>query len=153
MYNMFANKRCFPQQIVRGVQMTQDQSEQVEELLIQWHRYQDMYSPAVGFPRCDPTCRDYQIPGRLTDAERSAMSEAKIWKHRSEQVDLCVDKLHWEQRAAIQVSMKNKRCGFSVWNNPRISQEDSHRHYQEAKTLLYPMLVSRGLIKQELQVA
>lgn len=129
--------------------MTQDQSEQVEELLIQWHRWQDSYTPALGAPRCSPTCREYEIPAKhQTDQERSEAVDAKIFKRNGETVDACVDALPtWQHRASIQMSMANKRAGYSVFSNPRLSAEESHEYYQSAKELLLPKFVTRGLIK------
>ncbi|CAB3784417.1 hypothetical protein [Pararobbsia alpina] len=130
--------------------MTLDESEQVETLLIEWHRWQSSYFPALGAGRCDPTCREYRSGNQWLDAkERAEIADAKIWKANSEIVEVCVDTLTWQHRAAIQVSMKNKRVGVSVWGNARLSAEESHRLYQEAKDLLFPMLFSRGLIKPE----
>lgn len=128
--------------------MTLDESAQIEDLLIAWHRWQDAYSPALGVPRCDPTCRGYQTGNQwLTSKEKAELADQKIWKANSEIVDVCVDSLTWQHRAAIQTSLKNKRLGFSVWSNTRISQEESHDLYQEAKTILFPKLVERGLVK------
>lgn len=127
--------------------MTKDQSDEVEHLLIEWHRWQDSYQPALGIPRCDPTCREYRSTYSLTAQERSEQADAKIWKANSEQVELCVDTLDWQHRASIQTSLRNARAGYSVFSNSRISPEDSHRLYQESKEILFPKFVTRGLIK------
>jgi hypothetical protein len=128
--------------------MTQDESLLVEELLLAWHRWQDCYSVQLGLPRCDPTCRDYQIPtASLSDKERGEITDAKIWKRNGEAVDVCVDTLSWQQRAAIQTSMRNKRAGFEVFKNPRFEPVEVHYLYQSAKEDLYPKFVVRGLIK------
>lgn len=130
--------------------MTLDQSEQVETLLLEWHRYQDVWRPALGGNRCDPTCRGYRTSDQfLTPSERANKADQKIWKMNSETVEACVDSLHWEHRAAIQTSLRNKRSGYSVFSNARLSAEESHRLYQEAKDLLLPMFDARGLIKPE----
>lgn len=133
--------------------MTLDESSQVEELLIQWHRWQSAYSVATGLPRCDPTCRGYQTGNQwLTPQEKSEMADQKIWKHNSEIVDVCVDALPtWQHRASIQTSMMNKRSGATVFSNPRLSPEDTHRLYRESKELLLPKLAARGLIKAEVE--
>ncbi|NPT59081.1 hypothetical protein [Paraburkholderia elongata] len=128
--------------------MTLDESQQVETLLVEWHRWQSAYFPALGTPRCDPTCRGYQTGNQwLTPKEKAELADQKIWRANSEIVDVLVDTLHWTHRAAIQTSMHNKRVGYDVFSNPRISAEESHELYQEAKTLLYPKFVMRGLVK------
>ena len=134
--------------------MTLDESEQVETLLLAWHRWQSIYKVATGLPRCDPTCREYRSGDtRLTDQERSEQADAKILKANSEQVEACVDALPtWQHRAAIQMSMTNKRAGYSVFSNPRLSQEEAHEFYQAAKELLLPKFVTRGLIKMTEEV-
>lgn len=129
--------------------MTQDQSDQVEALLLAWHRWQSSYTAATGFPRCSPSLRDCEIPTKhQTDQERSEAVDAKLFKSNGETVDACVDALpRWEHRASIQMSMSNKRAGYSVFSNPRLSAEESHQYYQDAKDLLLPKFVTRGLIK------
>ena len=131
--------------------MTFDESTQVEELLIAWHRWQASYRPALGAPRCDPACREYRSSDtRMTDQERSEQADAKIWKANSETVEACVDALpSWQHRASIQTSLRNKAAGYSVFSNPRLTPEESHRLYQESKELLFPRFVVRGLIKIE----
>lgn len=136
-----------------GFAMTEDQSEQVEELLLAWHRWQSVYSENLGLPKCSPTCREYEIPvsRHQTDRERSEISDAKIWKKNSEAVEACVDALPmWQHRAAIQTSLTNKRAGYSVFKNPRLTPEESHQYYQDAKEILLPKFVTRGLIKVEM---
>jgi hypothetical protein len=128
--------------------MTQDESDQVEDLLIAWHRWQDSYRPQLGAPRCSPTCREYEIPTASLDAkERAEITDAKIWKRNGEAVDVCVDSLSWQQRAAIQTNMRNKRAGFEVFKNPRFAPAEIHYLYQAAKEDLFPRFVTRGLIK------
>jgi hypothetical protein len=131
--------------------MTQDESAQVEELLLEWHRWQSCYKPALGAPRCAPTFRDCQSGNVwLNVQEQAEAADEKIWKRNCEAVEFCVDTLPtWQHRASIQVSMHNKRVGHSVFSNPRLSPEESHRFYQEAKDLLLPRFVARGLIKVE----
>ncbi|MBN3848641.1 hypothetical protein G3N58_17690 [Paraburkholderia sp. Ac-20342] len=128
--------------------MTLDESLQVEELLLGWHRWQDAYRPALSGPRCDPTCRNYRSgDARLTDKEQAELADTKIWMANSEKVEVCVETLTWQHRASIQMSMANKRIGRDVFSNPRIPKEEAHRLYQEAKELLFPKFFARGLIK------
>lgn len=117
--------------------------------MLAWHRWQDCYSVQLGMPRCSPTCREYEIPTKhQTDQERSEAVDAKIFKRNGETVDACVDTLPtWQHRSSIQMSMANKRAGYSVFSNPRLTPEQSHEFYQEAKEILLPKFVTRGLIK------
>ncbi len=131
-----------------GDGMTLDESEQVETLLLEWHRWQDVWRPALSGGRCDSTCREFKISKQLmTPAELAAEADAKIWKANSEIIDMLVDALTWQHRAAIQTSLRNKRSGASVFSNARLSTEESHALYQEAKEILFPKFEFRGLIK------
>ena len=60
-------------------------------------------------------------------------------------VAACIDELHYLQRAAISVHMRNKRVKAKVFRNPRI--EDQHRAYQTAKLELWPKLKRKGLME------
>ena len=132
--------------------MTLDESQQIETLLIAWHRYQDCFSPQLGMPRCSPSCREYEIPtARLSDAERAEIVDAKIWKRNSEQVEVCVQTLQWQERAALQTVMRNKRAGYEVFRNPRFAPAEIHYLYQSAKERLHPQFVARGLVKVEVE--
>jgi len=127
--------------------MTPDQSQQIEELLLTWYRWQIRQSHAETLSHFyrpeDRTCRGYVTP--TTDAEDD--EEAYQWAddRQSEQVQLCVDMLVSEQRAAISVSMRNKECEANVWSNGRAGAQ--HATYQAAKAALLPMLISKHLIK------
>lgn len=146
--------------------MTIDESNQVEELLRAWHRWQDGYRPALSGSRCDSTCRGYQIGNQwATPEERAQIADLKIWKRNSEQIDACVDGLSWQHRAAIHATMKNRQinlsvqhmneqAGAAVWRNPRLPTdrdpqlvESQHKLYQQAKEQLFPLFAARGLIK------
>lgn len=130
--------------------MTQDESQQIEELLLAWYAWQASWAPALGAGRADPSCRDFQISNQWLDQdERRELEERAAIKRQSEQVDVCVSSLEdWRHRAAIQVSMKNKACKADVFRSPRLDGKD-HEYYQEAKAALLPMLRKRGLIRTQ----
>jgi hypothetical protein len=137
-----------------GVSMTSDQSSQIEELLGVWYDWQCRQSKAetraLDFKPDDRTCRGYQSPPNDEDSE-----DAYRWAddQQSEQVQLCVDELPIEQRAAISTKFsaayhteaRNREIGKSVWSSGRA--EDRHVIYQAAKERLFPMFVARHLVK------
>lgn len=136
--------------------MTIDESNQIEELLDEWYDWQAGYVPSLGYGRVDPSCRGFSEDDRTSTAdERSEEADRKAAKKRAEQVDVCVDALPWQERAAIQRHMKakrigamNKACGVRVWSNPRdLELSDTHASYQAAKESLYPRVMTRGLLK------
>jgi hypothetical protein len=137
-----------------GVYMTREQSEHIEELLSNWYGWQIRQSHAETlahfFKPEDRTCRGYQSPPNDEDSE-----DAYQWAddQQSEQVQLCVDALTIEQRAAISTKFsaafhtaaRNREVGKSVWSSGRA--EDRHVVYQAAKERLFPMFVARHLVK------
>jgi hypothetical protein len=130
--------------------MTLDESNQIEELLTAWYDWQRGYFPQLGAGRVDPTCRGFAESDRhSTIDERTEAAERKAQKKRAEQVDLCVDALTWQQRAAIQTHMRNKAVGVQVWRNARFDIEQTHVLYQEAKFALLPALCRRGLLARK----
>ncbi|MBH9725129.1 hypothetical protein JAO10_32890 [Burkholderia contaminans] len=142
--------------------MTVDESNQIEELLGEWYAWQAGYTPGLGYGRVDPTCRGFSESDRMVTAnERAEEADRKAVKRRAEQVDLCVDALTWQERAAIQRHMKvtqiaamNGACGAQVWSDPRkLDLLEVHANYQSAKETLYPHLKRRNLLAMETQPA
>jgi hypothetical protein len=133
--------------------MTLDQSQQIEELLSNWYRWQIRQSHAevlAHFYRPeDHTCRNYDAPSSADDLAE----EAYDWvdDQLAAQVDTVMDDLSHrreltaEMRAAISTSMRNKECGHKVWGSTRVLGQ--HHVYQSAKQVLLPMLVLRNLVK------
>lgn len=123
--------------------MTQDQREQMESLLDVWYDYEDRFRMALGAPKVSVSCRDHQPESgdvHTTSQDRDELLE----RLKAESVAACIDELHYMQRAAINVHMRNKRARVSVHSNPRI--EDQHKAYQEAKAALWPLLRRKGLV-------
>lgn len=127
--------------------MTPDQSQQIEILLLTWYQWQIRQSHAEKLAHFyrpeDRTCRGYETPMDVDELDE----QAEQWSEdqQSEQVQLCIDLLPLEQRAAISVSMRNKECGASVWSNGRAGAQ--HANYQAGKAALLPMFVAKSLIK------
>lgn len=128
--------------LFEGGSMTQDESQQVEELLQIWYDYEAAYMPALGAPRVSPSCRGHD-PGKVHDTGDDR--DAKLNKITAKAVESCVDQLHYLQRAAIGVHFRNKKAGAASHGNPRI--EEQHAKYQEAKLALWPLLKRKGLVR------
>ncbi|WP_254605281.1 hypothetical protein [Burkholderia contaminans] len=92
----------------------------------------------------------------VTVDERAEEADWKAAKRRAEQVDVCVDALTWQERAAIQRHIKAKRvggmnaeCDAQVWRDPHACiLPAAHASYQSAKAGLYSRLKQRGLLAQ-----
>lgn len=126
--------------------MTQDQSDEVELLLRTWFEWQCRQSVAMHakmyYRAEDMTCRQYETPQSSSDDDEEAYQWAD--DRQSEQVQLCVDELTIEQRAALSTSLRNKASGVTVWKSARVG--DQHAVYQSAKERLFPLLRARHLI-------
>ena len=59
--------------------------------------------------------------------------DARLNAARCQQVDLCIDELPWQQRAAIGVHAGNKAAGAAVFRNPRLSPQAQHAAYLDAR--------------------
>ncbi|CAB3750881.1 hypothetical protein GQ57_16010 [Burkholderia sp. MSh2] len=137
--------------------MTIDESNQIEELLGEWYAWQAGYAPSLGYGRVDPSCRGFSEDERtITADERSETAERKVVKRRAEQIEICIDELAFEHRAAIQSHFKgkqvnslNRECHASVWRNPRIAFSQIHCVYQDAKRTLLPVFLRRGLMARD----
>ena len=130
--------------------MTLDESLQIEEILSAWYEWQSGYSVNLGAGRVAPACRNFDESDRYaTIEERTQEAERRSQRKQAELVDLCVDTLIWQQRAAIHTHMKNKLSRAYVWSNPRVGLEEMHQFYQDAKEELLPLLRWRGLAKLE----
>jgi len=127
--------------------MTQDQSEEIEHLLRTWFDWQVRQSHreilAHYYRPEDMTCKRYQTPSCAQEDDEDAYAWAD--DRQSEQVQLCVDQLPSDQRAAISTSLRNKNSGAQVWRSSRV--DDQHAVYQSAKEGLLPLLRARHLVK------
>jgi hypothetical protein len=127
--------------------MTQEVSEQIEDLLVTWHYWMQAQRPWLGAPRVSPGFAHADT----TDVyEEGDDRDDKINRYQAEQVNVCIDELCFEHRLVIGVHAKNKASGVAVWRNPRLaylSPEARHAAYQEAKVALMQRLHKRGLIR------
>jgi hypothetical protein len=151
--DIYEMRRC--KKYSDGVNMTLDQSEQIEELLLNWYRWQiaqsDADMMALWYKPTDRTCREAEI-----SSDQDELIEGSYrWvdDQLAAQVDTVMDDLSHrgtltgEMRAAISTSMRNKECGYKVWDSNRAPADDRHHIYQSAKQVLLPTLTLRNLIK------
>lgn len=138
-----------------GESMTLDQSEQIEELLLNWYRWQVRQSEAdvraLWWKPVDRTCREAEISSSAEDLAED--SYQWVDDQLAQKVDTAMDDLSNRgvltpaMRAAISTSMRNKESGTAVWSSGRAG--DQHATYQEAKERLFAIFVGRHLIKSE----
>jgi len=131
------------------VDLTADQDAEVEYLLLENYRWQIRQSHAETLKHFyrpeDHTCRGYTTPATVLDDDENS-DDVYRWadNRQAEEVQMCIDSLPLEQRAAISTSMRNKESGRSVWSGARAGEQ--HANYQAAKRHLLAFLSARGLI-------
>lgn len=126
--------------------MTQDVSDQVEDLLVVWHCWMQAQREFLGAPRVSP---GFAHADSTDVYEDGGDRDDKINRYQAEQVNVCIDELRFEYRLVISVHAKNKATGATVFRNPRLqylSPEARHAAYQEAKVALLQRLLKRSLI-------
>lgn len=129
------------EQLFARESMTQDESEQIERLLVVWYDYENAYRPPLGAPRMSVSCRDHEA-GEVHDT--GADRDDKLERLTAEAVGSAIDELPYLQRAAIGVHCRNARAAAQVHRNPRIA--DQHAAYHDAKAALAPLLRRKGLL-------
>lgn len=124
--------------------MTREESEQIEELLMRWYEWARAYRPALGAPRVSPYGRGVESSDVYSDGDDV---DARIAAADAEAVDACLNELTWQARAAVGIHIANRAAGAEVYRNPRMTAEESHQHYQQAKMDLLPLLQRRGMLR------
>ena len=124
--------------------MTQEDSEQVEELILIWYRWTIRYRPQLGAPRVSVYGKGSHSADHYVEPEEL---DDRIDSEKAEQIDACLDNLSWQQRSAVDIHACRKASGISVMRNPRLQAAQVHVEYQAAKESLLPMIRRRGMIK------
>lgn len=133
------------EQLFTGEAMTQDQSAEIEELLMGWYYWAKAAREFLGHSRVSPMFRGSKAVLGDVHAD-SDDTDARINAYNSEIVDACVGELPIPMRAAIGVHTRNKAAGVSVHRHPRVGIEQQHAIYQNAKEQLCPVLIRKGLV-------
>lgn len=123
--------------------MTQDESEQVEELVMVWYHWSKSHREQLGYSRVSPGFVHAQTYEGYDDSDDR---DAKIARYDAEQMDFCINQLEVLQRAAIGIHAANKAACNKIFRSPRMTTEEQHRAYKDAKQALLPMLVRRNLV-------
>jgi len=135
--------------IAAPLDLTSEQDAEIEHLLLENYRWQIRQSHAetlkLFYRPEDHTCRGYQPPASEADDDDDIYRWAD--DRQAEEVQLCIDALSLEQRAAISTSMRNKETGRYVWSNSRAGEQ--HANYRAAKRRLLPLLVGRQLLQSK----
>lgn len=121
--------------------------DQVEDLLVNvWYPWS----------ASDREFLDVRAPGMFRDipAQRGAVYEdrdemdCRLNRIKAEKVQWCIDRLPRMQAVAVDLHCANRR-GPAVWRNQRMTQEQAHEMYQQAKQAMLPDLMLKELIQRE----
>jgi len=124
--------------------MTQDESEQIEELILVWYYWSKAHREQLSYSRVSPGFEHAQTHDVYDDNDDR---DAKLNRYNAEQVDVCLNTLDVLLRAAVGLHAANKAAGASVFSSPRLTREEQHAMYKVAKEALLPMLRKRLLIR------
>ena len=125
--------------------MTQDDSDQVEDLILVWFYWSKAHREQLSYSRVSPGFQHAETPDVYDDADDR---DAKLSRYTAEQVDVCINALDVLLRAAIGIHAANKAAGSAIFRSPRMTREEQHAMYQAAKESLLPMLRKRLLIRE-----
>lgn len=140
-FNVYARREA----IQKRLDMTQDESEQVDELLMAWYLWSLRYKLKLGAPS---KATYYTIPSSGDVHADPEDVDDRVESEKASQIDACIDNLIWQQRSAVDVHCANRHSGNKVMNNPRIDKAAHVAFYKEAKALLLPMFRRRGMIRE-----
>jgi hypothetical protein len=120
----------------------------MDELLLDWFEWNQNYSPALGYGKAEPACRDFRISRQWMDYDDlNAEVEWNLKESVGKVIEPMIHALDTRYRVAINTAMRNFQAGNNVWTNPRYP-ESQEEDYADAKTMLCPKMVSAGLIEK-----
>ncbi|MNK33404.1 hypothetical protein D3C87_518850 [compost metagenome] len=126
------------------------QTDAAEDLIMTWYRYTLACRPHLGHSNASPMFKDAK-PTRGHTEDTLSDREIRIATLQAKQVHVCWEQLPtWQMRAAVDIHAGNRHAGNRLMRNARLSPEQLHEAYQDAKALLIPMFIRRGLMADPL---
>jgi len=100
----------------------------LDELLINWHRYQSRYRHTRGYASQDGTCKDFRAPCHFDWANGAADARADALEVAA--VDEAMEKIpniphRW--RTALAFEARNLASGAVVWSSPVLPRNIEER--------------------------
>lgn len=128
--------------------MTQDESMDVDALLMIWYVQAHAYRLQLDVPGASIYAKDFRTSEtRRSDADLREEADEKLNEIIGDSVDACLDSLPALQRSAVELRCAAKHTGCSVIRNPRMTIEQHHEQYQAAKLALLPLFKKRELMR------
>lgn len=112
--------------------------EVADSLLWDWYLYSKTWRPHLGYPGCDPACRQ-SVSSKQYDSTTEIVEET-CDRLTIQKTDECVNELEGKYHNAIGCEMKNKEVGFKVWR-PQMGAT-----YFEAVEKIIPFMRKRNLL-------
>ncbi|CAG9172432.1 hypothetical protein CURE108131_23115 [Cupriavidus respiraculi] len=128
--------------------MTQDESQQVEEALQAWHRWQQRQSFAemrgMWYPSADSSCREFRSTDLWEEtADMGEEADRRLDASIGEIVDRLLTGMSQEHRVAVNLHLMNR--DHAVWRSARVAEV--HAVYQAAKETMLPPLRLLGVVR------
>lgn len=117
-----------------------DETQLVDALLLEWYDWSAEYRPALGADRASATCREAASSRQYQTSTEASCSGLYVGEMQT--IEFCVDQLPLAQRLAIDLEMRNRRTGATIWRSrPGITADT----YANAVTAMRPIMRRRGL--------
>jgi len=121
-------------------------ADEIDAVLTEWYEWSQAYEPALGHGRASASCRGFKISDQWMDYDDlSEVVDRQLRAATGEAVDPLIQTLSLAHRVAVMTAVRNFVAGAVVFRNPR-SPATQDSDYAEAKRLLRPGLVAKGLL-------
>ncbi|WP_246216154.1 hypothetical protein [Paraburkholderia agricolaris] len=121
-------------------------ADEIDAVLTEWYEWSQAYEPALGHGRASASCRDFKISNQWMDYDDlSETVDRQLRAATGQGVDPLIQKLSLAHRVAVMTACRNFVAGSVVFRNPR-SPTTQDADYAEAKRLLRPALIAKGLL-------
>lgn len=122
--------------------------DKIDELLLDWFEWNQNYSPALGYGRAEPACRNFRISRQWMDYDDlNSEVEWNLKENVGKVLEPMIHALDTRYRVAINTAMRNFQEGHAVWLNPRYP-DTQDADYDAAKAILCPKMVIAGLLEK-----
>jgi hypothetical protein len=122
--------------------------DKIDELLLDWHEWNQGYNVGTDYDSFDSTCARFRTSRQWMDYEE--LNEEVEWNRKKaigRVIEPMIQKLDLRGRMAVNTAVRNFSDGRSVWVNARFA-DTQEEDYERAKAFLCPMLVAAGLVER-----
>ncbi|MEM5366578.1 hypothetical protein V4C53_11095 [Paraburkholderia azotifigens] len=125
--------------------------DEIDDVLTQWYEWSQTYKPALGFGGASVSCRGFRISNQWMDHDDlSHLVDSQLRETVGRAVDPIVMRLAIHHRIAVMVVVRSFAAGDAVDQNP-YKPTGQDEDYAEAKAVMRPALIARGLLRDCVQ--